>query len=192
MKKLLSVICIVILGASYAQAQNVSIGARGGLNFSTVSMSGGGYTTAPTTRTSLMLGGYATIMFKDKMGLQPELFYLGNGYSQGGYTVKLNYISLPVFFRYNITEMFHLMAGPQLGVLMAAKQTGGGATVDIKDQVNSSDFGIATGCGFDFGKFNAGARYYAGLSNIAKASGLTDKNHSFQLVVGYKLFGMGK
>jgi len=189
MKKLLSVICIIILGASYAQAQNVSVGVRAGLNFSTVSVSGGGYTVAPSTRTRIILGGYGTIMFNDKIGLQPELFYLGNGYTNGGTTVKLNYVSLPVLFRYNITEMFHLLAGPQLGVLMSAKA----GSVDIKDGFNSSDFGIATGIGLDFGKFNAGVRYYAGLSNIDKtSSGLTEKNHSFQLMAGYKLFGMGK
>lgn len=188
MKKLLSVVCMIVLAGTFAQAQNVSIGARGGLNSSTATFSGGGYTVAPSTRTSLMLGGYATIMFNDHLGLQPELFYLGNGYSSGGSTVKLNYLSLPVFIRYNITEMFHLMAGPQLGVLMAAKD----GSVDIKDQVNSSDFGISTGLGLDFSKFNAGVRYYAGMSNISKQSGQTVKNHAFEVVVGYKLFGLGK
>jgi hypothetical protein len=192
MKKLLSAICITVLVGTFAQAQNISVGARGGLNFATATFSSSGVTVAPSTRTGIMLGGYATVMFTDNFGLQPELFYLGNGYTSGGVTTKLNYLSLPVLFRYNITEMFHLLAGPQLGVLMSAKQTGGGATVDIKDAVNSSDFGISTGLGLDFSKFNAGVRYYAGLSNISKASGETVKNHAFELVVGYKLFGTGK
>ena len=194
MKKLLTVICLVLVAASFAQAQDVSFGARGGLNFANISetVSGGG-ASSYSMRTSFLLGGYATIMFNDKMGLQPELFYNSVGaketISGTDVTYKLNYISLPILFRYNFNEQWHLLAGPQLGILASAKASAGGSSVDIKSSINSSDFGFTLGVGADFDKINVGARYCAGLSNFNKNSGVTDKNNVIQLVVGYRIKG---
>jgi hypothetical protein len=191
MKKLLSIAFVLALTAGFAQAQGISIGARAGLNLAKQTYSGSGITASPDGRTSFILGGYATIMFSDKLGLQPELFYSGTGASAGSAVEKINYLTLPVFLRYNVTDNVHFLAGPQLGVLLSAKDDAGN---DIKDQVNSSDFGIVPGVGVDFGPFNAGLRYSLGLSNIAKnaSSGFTVKNNVFQVVVGYRLFGKGK
>ncbi|HTH55638.1 MAG TPA: porin family protein [Cyclobacteriaceae bacterium] len=188
MKKLLSITSALALTICLANAQSFSIGARAGLNLAKQTVSGSGVTASADSRTSFILGGYATIMFSDKLGLQPELFYSGTGAKQGSAVEKINYLTLPVFLRYNVTENFHLLAGPQLGFLLSAKDDAGN---DIKDQVNSSDFGIVPGVGVDFGPFNAGLRYSLGLSNIAKSapSGFTVKNNIFQVVVGYKLFG---
>lgn len=195
MKKLLSVICMVVLAGTFAKAQDVSFGARGGLNFANISekASNGATAGSYSMRTSILLGGYATIMFNDNMGLQPELFYSGYGAKEsnpaGDITLKLGYLSLPVFFRYNFNEQWHLLAGPQLGILMSAKAVQGGNSQDVKSNVNSSDFGLTVGVGADFDKINVGVRYNAGFSNLSKSSNFTDKNNAFQLVVGYKLFG---
>lgn len=77
---------------------------------------------------------------------------------------QFNYVSLPVMLRYNITENFNLQAGPQLGFLMSAKVSDGDNSIDIKDGFKGIDFGAGFGAGVDFGKFNAGIRYYLGLS----------------------------
>jgi hypothetical protein len=188
MKKLLSITCAFALAISFANAQGFSLGVRAGLNSAKQTYSGSGVSISADSRTSFILGAYATLMFSDKLGLQPELFYSGTGAS-GSAENKINYLTLPVFLRYNITNNFHILAGPQLGVVVSAKD---GAGNDIKDSVNSSDFGIVPGIGVDFGPFNAGLRYSLGLSNIDKsASGYTVKNNVFQVVVGYKLFGKG-
>jgi hypothetical protein len=104
---------------------------------------------------------------------------------------QFNYISLPVMLRYNITEQFNIQAGPQLGFLMSAKVSDGDNSVDIKEFAKGTDFGAAFGVGGDFGKFNAGARYYLGLSNIAEDAQGDDsfKNNGFQIFLGYRLFG---
>ncbi|MFM8743718.1 MAG: porin family protein [Cytophagales bacterium] len=103
-----------------------------------------------------------------------------------------NYLSLPVMLRYNASENISIQAGPQLGFLLSATSSAGSQSIDVKDQLNGIDFGGAFGLGFDFGSFNAGARYYLGLSNILKnvptGSDLKQTNNAVQLFVGYTLF----
>jgi len=135
-------------------------------------------------------------MFSGKMGIQPELLYNALGAKDsdptlGTITTKTNYLSIPVLLRFNVVPQVHLLAGPQFGILLSAKSTFNTGTIDIKDQVNSSDFGGVVGAGADFGPFNAGLRYNFGFSNIDKnaTGGYTVKNTVFQVVVGFKLFG---
>lgn len=176
-----------------ATAQGVSIGLRGGLNIAKQKISNASFSFSSSTNslTSFVVGGYAKIMFKGKMGIQPELLYSRLGGNGGATTVKTDYLSIPVFFRYNVFRQFHLLAGPQLGLLLSAKSTDSSGTRDIMDLFNSFDFGGVVAAGVDFGPFNAGLRYNLGFSNISKdtSSGYVSKNTAFQIVVGYKLFG---
>lgn len=190
MKKLLSLFAFAFLATTLLNAQSFSIGARAGLNLAKETASGGSGSVSLNTRTSFLLGGYATILFNDNLGLQPELFYSSLGATSGSDVEKLNYISLPIFFRYNVNENVHFLLGPQISILMSAKDKVGGTTTDVKGNFNSTDLGIVPGVGVDFGKFNAGLRYALGLSNIAKnaPSGYSLKNNVFQIVVGYKIF----
>jgi len=90
--------------------------------------------------------------------------------------------------KYYVAKSFSLEAGPQIGFLVSAKSEG----VDVKDFVESIDFGLNLGAGYDFTeKFSAGLRYNFGLSNIAKTEpgdgDNTDiKNGVFSISVGYK------
>ena len=63
MKKLFFSIGLVFIGAIGAHAQGFSVGARGGLNFANEKASGSGNSISFDTRTSFLLGGYATFMF---------------------------------------------------------------------------------------------------------------------------------
>jgi hypothetical protein len=185
---------------SAAFSQGVSGGIRAGMNIANQTASLGSVSASIGSKIGLMVGGYVTIMTSEKFGIQPELVYsgLGSSLSSGGQTStgSFNYLSVPVFLRYNVSENFNIQAGPQLGILLSASSTtGSAASVDIKDTVNGTDFGAAFGFGVDFGKFNAGARYYLGFSNTEKNSsqfqGQDTKltNNAIQLFVGYTLFG---
>ncbi|HEV8515555.1 MAG TPA: porin family protein, partial [Cyclobacteriaceae bacterium] len=150
MKKLLLPICLLLAGVVTSNAQGVAIGLRAGLNIANESISTSGFTVSPNSLTSFVAGGYAKIMFSDKMGIQPELLYNGlgsktDGGSSGTITTKTNYLSVPIFFRYNVVPQFHLLAGPQLGILLSATQSDNSGSGDIKDQFNSSDFGGVVG-----------------------------------------------
>jgi hypothetical protein len=195
MKKLLLPVCLLLAGVVTANAQGVAIGLRAGLNIANQSISTSGVSVSPDSRLGFLVGGYAKIMLSEKMGIQPELFYSSIGAKwpdsgNGVETIKTDYLTLPVFFRYNVTDNFHLLAGPQFGILMSAQGTDNSGSQDIKDFLNSSDFNGVIGAGLDFGPINAGLRYNFGLSNIQKdATQGTVKNNVFQIVAGFKLFG---
>jgi len=196
MKKLLLPVCLLLAGVITAKAQGVAVGLRAGLNLANQSISASGVSVSPDMRVSFLAGAYAKIMFTGKIGIQPELFYSSTGSKWpdqgfGASTIKTDYLTVPVFFRYGITDNFHLLAGPQFGILMSAQGTNNSGTQDIKDSFNSSDISGVVGMGLDFGPLNAGLRYNFGLSNISKdtSGGQSIKNNVFQIVAGFKLFG---
>jgi len=193
------------------QSQTFSGGLRGGINFAQwkqniqiSSTQTGTISTALTTdsRTGYLIGIYYTIMFSENVGLQPELFYNSVGSRSGSSSISINYASLPIFLRYNITNQFHLLGGPQIGYLISADGQNtsptGGATTNIKDNINSIDISGVFGIGVDLRKINLGLRYSIGLTNIIKnptgsSQGFSFKqevsNVGWQIVAGYKLFG---
>jgi len=193
------------------QSQTFSGGLRGGINFAQwkqniqiSSTQTGTISTALTTdsRTGYLIGIYYTIMFSENVGLQPELFYNSVGSRSGSSSISINYASLPIFLRYNITNQFHLLGGPQIGYLISADGQNtsptGGATTNIKDNINSIDLSGVFGIGVDLRKINLGLRYSIGLTNIIKnptgsSQGFSFKqevsNVGWQIVAGYKLFG---
>jgi Outer membrane protein beta-barrel domain len=202
MKKIILSAALVALCSVLSFAQGISGGVRAGVNLANIKSSGSGVSITSDTKVGLLLGGYLKIMISEKFGIQPELVYsqLGGSTSFSGFgqttttTSNLNYLSVPIMARYNITENFNLQAGPQLAFLLSASdKSGSAAAVDIKEQLNSLDLGLAFGLGVDFGKFNAGARYALGLSNLVKnvqaGSDGKSTNNTIQLFVGYQLFG---
>ena len=110
------------------------------------------------SRTGYLIGVYYTIMFSKGVGLQPELFYNSVGARLGSSIISVDYVSLPIFLRYNITNQFHLLGGPQIGYLISADGQSisptGAVTANIKDNFNSMDVGAVFGLGADIGKFN--------------------------------------
>ncbi len=196
MKKIILSLLIVTSLFSVGFSQSLSFGLRGGINIAKESASSGSVSVSTDSKVGLMIGTYLTVMTSDKFGIQPELVYssFGGSASVSGKTAtdSYNYLSLPVMLRYNVSENISLQAGPQLGILLSATSSSGSISVDVKDQLNGIDFGGAFGLGFDFGKFNAGARYYLGFSNLIKnvpqGSDVKLTNSAIQLFVGYTLF----
>lgn len=193
MKKVLSLFAFLTLMTLGAYAQGVSGGLKFGLNLANQTMSGQGMTVSPSFRPSFHAGGYITIMFSDRLGVQPEVLYSGQGYKQNGGSFKADYITVPVLIRFNITNIFSLHAGPQIGMLTSAKvDTGSGSEEDVKDQLKGTDMGVAGGLAVDLPMgLNFGFRFVKGFSNIidGDSDGYKQKNYNLQLSVGYKLFG---
>ncbi len=195
MKKIITLLFVCFV-ASGAYAQSLSFGIRGGVNIAKESVSSSGVSISTDSKAGLMLGTYLTVMTSEKFGFQPELVYssFGGSATINGQTAtdNYNYLSLPVMLRFNASENISIQAGPQLGFLLSAKSSVGSQSIDVKDQMNGIDFGAAFGLGFDFGSFNAGARYYLGLSNVIKnvptGFDIKQTNTAIQLFVGYTLF----
>lgn len=206
MKKLL--ILIVLVGSvSWLSAQGVAVGLKAGVNFAnqTLKASASGLSVSPDTKslTGFHVGGYLTVNFTDKIGIQPEVLFssVGSKISDATFGIngseKASYISVPILLKVNPIPILNIHAGPQFGILTSAKEESGGDSQDVKDQYKSTDVGIAFGAGLDLPMgLNFTARYVVGLGNVADNSDpsvdVTVKNAVFQLSVGYRLFGAKK
>jgi opacity protein-like surface antigen len=194
MKKLLLSAIIAVLGLTSLQAQEVTFGAKAGVNFANLS----GDLDDADSKIAFHVGGVAEIKITEKFSVQPELLYsaLGAKYEEEDYSEKINldYISIPLLAKYYIAEGFSVEAGPQIGFLISAKseyeETFEGETTkgteDLKDFIKGSNLGLNFGLGYKLNNgLNFGTRYGLGLSNIAKEEGVDIKTIVFQLSVGY-------
>lgn len=186
--------CFVALIIASGYAQGLDLGIKAGANFANQDISGQGISLDTKSRASFHGGLFVTFMFSEKMGLQPELLYSIQGSKVEDFDLEqsLDYLSIPILFRYNINDMISLHAGPQLGLLMASELTVDGDKEDIKDDFNSTDFGIAVGGEVDLPmNLGAGIRYVAGLSDIVKEGeswdGAEIKNSVIQVYVKFKI-----
>jgi hypothetical protein len=184
MKKIIIAFSMVALFTTSSFAQEISGGAKAGLNFSNLT----GEISDADMKIGYHLGGYVNIAFTEILSLQPELLFnaVGANVAGGDGKVNVNYISIPIMFKYSF-GIVNVQAGPQIGVLMSAKQKFNGDERDIKDNFKSSDFGFNLGLGADFGLLNVAARYCIGLSSVDTDYDV--KNSVFQLSLGIKLFG---
>lgn len=178
--------------AFVAGAQEVSFGAKGGLNIAKVTN-----TDNSKTRASIHVGAFAKIRLTEEWSVQPELVYSGQGYKWDPPVIDdvnfaVNYINLPVMLQYHIIPEFHLEAGPQLGFRVAAKAKNDGDALDIKDETKGIDFGLGFGLGYTFDMgLGVGARYNFGLTNIWDSNRDSGNNSVAQFGV-YYIFGKKK
>ena len=201
MKKSIAVTFLILMVSGLTFAQGISGGLRLGMNLANAPIKSGSVTITPDVKAGLLAGGYLSLMFSDNLGIQPEVQFsmqganldlaaLGAG--TGTLSEKLTYVNVPVFIKYNIIKILNVHAGPQFGMLVSAKSVANGTTTDIKNNFKSSDISAVFGAGLNlpFG-ISGGLRYSLGLTNIdgTNTSGLTIKNKTFQIYVGYRLFG---
>jgi opacity protein-like surface antigen len=209
MKKLL--FSAILLASGLVNAQEVKYGAKLGLNISNFS----GDVTDSKSLIGVQLGGFAEIGISDKFAIQPELLFSMQGakseYSEIDFDeeskTKLNYLNVPVLAKYYIADNFAVLAGPQFGILMSAKEdydvseTISGVTDNYSESTDVKDFYKTLSLSFNVGaaysiteNIFVDARYNLGLSSIAKD--FTDefgdsfsadiKNNVIQFSVGYK------
>lgn len=213
MKKIL--LSAVFLFSALSYAQDVKFGAKVGLNISNLS----GDVEDTKSLIGAHLGGFAEISISEKFAIQPELLFSMQGakseysesdvdysYSEESKT-KLNYLNVPILAKYYVAEKFALLAGPQFGILMSAKEeyefseNFGGVADSGSESIDAKEFYKSLALSFNLGasysiteNFFIDARYNLGLSSIAKdytdefgdSTSLKINNNVFQFSVGYK------
>jgi len=195
MKKLLFFTVTAIFGFSTIMAQNVNFGAKAGVNFASIT---GDMVDSFDSRTAFHVGFVAEIVISETFSFQPELLYSAQGadYSEEGFeafegTVTLDYLNVPLMAKFYVGEGFSLEAGPQIGLLLSAKDDYGDGEEDIKEYVKGTDFGVNLGVGYKMESgLNFSARYNLGLSNDLdvddfESEGAEYKNSVIQVSVGY-------
>ena len=177
------------MSASAAFSQ-VSFGVKGGLNLANVSKSEG------DMKLGLHAGAFGEYQLNDFFGVAGELLYSNQGTQdeEEGVKVKMNmdYLNIPVLAKLYIAEGLSLDVGPQFGFLISAKGKGDvdgvSASVDMKDEFNSTDVSAALGLTYNIGKFMIQGRYNLGLTDTQKNNEGSDKykNNVIQFGVGYR------
>ena len=199
MKKILFVVAIAIAVHGNVNAQNVKIGVKVGLNLANLTDNFVGDDS--DIKIGFNSGLFAEISLSDKFIFQPELLFSKQGAKneETNYSLKLNYLNIPLMIKNVVADKFAFEFGPQIGFLLSANKeyeaTSSGETVsdklDVKDYYKSIDFGLNFGATFDVSeKVIIGARYNVGLSNIIDdedtEKDLYLKNSVFSMSVGYR------
>lgn len=202
----------LLLHAQKKSVQKTHFGLKGGLNISTLTVSGVNVKGDLSYKPGFHIGALVHNKITDDISVQTELLYSNQGYKydEGTYEMvgNINYIAFPVMFVYYPVKNFSLEAGPQLSFLLSHKakidiyqfsefdpndpafSTGG--TIDLKDSSQSIEFGMNVGLGYKISQnvFLSG-RYNFGLTTANKketgagASGEKDRNSVFQFSIGY-------
>ena len=175
---------------------------RGGLNGSTLNSSES--SDELSTLFTPYVGVGTECEVADLVGVRLELNYSQQGAnyenSPGSDDVlydgkfQLDYLNIPVMAKVNLSDNFFVEAGPQVGLLLSAKDKYDSPIEgedDAKDLFKSTDFGANIGLGYQFDSgLNIGARYNLGLANISDVedgpADLEIKNRVFSLGVGFK------
>jgi len=185
---------IFLFSLSNLQAQDaVKTGAKGGLNFATIS--NGDF----ETRTGFTVGGFAKFGIPDSpFSIQPEALYSQQGGELNGNKIKIDYLKIPVLFKYSVapgsTAEPNLFAGPYAALRLIAEQEGGaggllGGGSDISNQTESVDYGFVAGAGLDIevgnSIFTMDARYILGMADVFNDE--SGKNRVFSITFGISL-----
>jgi hypothetical protein len=104
---------IFLLFTSYVNsAQEIDIGPKLGANFSTH-----GDLLQFDNQIGFVAGAFLNIKF-ESIGIQPELLYSQQGQDFEFSAFDLDYINLPLMFKFYFSGDFNFQIGPQLGVLV--------------------------------------------------------------------------
>ena len=195
MKKLsivLLAVTILTAGTS-AQAQSkqkkLSWGFKLGLNGSNIRMENG-----PDSdwKTGLATGVFINIKAGDRFSIQPELLYSSMGGSNleaaDETSLRLNYFSLPILAKYQMTNKLALFAGPQIDVMIIGKSKDRLGFDEVTNDFKENSFNATGGAEFWPTKcLGFSARYIYGFNNILESDVIKWKNQGVQLMAAIRL-----
>lgn len=187
-----------------AQQEYFEYGFKGGINLANISGDG---TSSYETKTSMNIGGYGLYKILPKLGLQAELLYSEQGFSDEydrGFEkteriIRMQYVNLPILASYNVIENLWLEGGLQVGYLVKAESEEETITIDDLDAVNSEtetidrtdryeslDTALTGGLRYKLNQnFMVQARYIQSINDINKFLQGDQYNSVFSFSVGF-------
>lgn len=139
------------------------------------------------------IGLFAELRF-NKIAIQPEVYYS----SQGGqwtstssehlleHNFNLDYVNVPIIFKYYLTNGIAIEAGPQAGFLTNSDLEFSDLNPD-SPKFNDFDFSINVGVSINLPlHLMLSARYNAGLTEVIDHQDVDWKNRVMQLSIAYK------
>lgn len=163
MKIIITIGFSFLLFVGVANAQHANIGVKGGLNAYTINNN---FDPDKNLKLGFHVGLMGHIHLADPIALQPELVFS----TQGSKNTNLNYINMPLLFKYMYNNGFRLQVGPQVGFLVGAKSKINDVQTDVKENFEGVDLGVTVGISYVNPATNFGfdVRYNHGLTDISK------------------------
>jgi hypothetical protein len=171
MKRLL-VFSALLLSGYISNAQGFSFGPKVGANITGLS----GLEFQKGYDFGYHIGGFAEIMFSDKLGIQPEVLWSQTNLTTASSLpalyqtslselskVKLNYISIPLLLNIRPAKFITFQVGPQFGILQDKKNS---LSNNVQTAFKSGDFSMLAGVQLKLLSFRVYGRYGIGLTNI--------------------------
>ena len=195
MKKVLFAFAFV--AASFAAtAQSTQFGVKAGLNIANLKASASGISFSMQSKMGAHGGLFANIPVSTNFRIQPEAVFSMEGSEleimDEKATSSLSYLNIPVMLQYTASG-FYGETGPQLGLLLAAKDKANGESMDSKEAYETINLSWGVGAGYRMTNgLGFGARYNFGLSNIAKTEAndeATVKSNVFQIGLSFTFGG---
>ncbi len=185
MNKTLLLVFTLLIGTLTITSQESRYGIRIGANVSSINsddITGD----LDQSRIGVVVGFLADFALTEKLRLQPEFQYSGQGNKDKD--LRVNYLQLPILLKYNITDLFNVQLGPQAGVKIWEWEDNQDDTFDF----GTFDFAGVAGIGLNItDNFFVDLRYAIGLSNVFDEDGSSFRfdgnNTNIQLSVGYRL-----
>jgi hypothetical protein len=201
-KKLLQSLILFSFIAASSNAQPITFGIKGGLDFTKLT----GQTFGGNYAVSFDAGAYATSKFNAKWGWQTEVVYnqgtenINIGQFDEVYTpsqvnqqvnnsATIGAITIPFLFTYKLNNFFSLHAGPQISFNAYTNQNmfENGA-VPFKE----TDFWGVIGGNLDLGGLNFYLRYNNGFTNINKIGGDNWRNRQINFGIEIPIYTIHK
>ncbi len=137
------------------------------------------------SRFGVVVGFLAEYPLKGKLSIQPEFQYSSMGNDDE--SLRIDYLQLPIFLKYNFSELVNIHLGPQAGVKIWEWQDKTSAEANF----NTFNFSVVAGIGVNITEnFFADLRYGFGVSNIIDDTNISDSEgttRNIQLSFGYKI-----
>lgn len=168
---------ILLLGSipycfSQQEIDDVRFGVRAGINFSHLNFSIASNPPANPIKTAWYEGAvggfYMIVPLHKTLYIQPEYLFsmTGGNTESNSLRYKLNYLSLPIFLRWEVSNRVALIAGPQFDLLINAEQT---TTEQLKITAQTESRSVGLAGGLEFGitrSFGVGMRYFQSVNDI--------------------------
>ncbi len=176
--KVLLLSFVLFLSLQKVAAQEIDLGVKLGANFATL-----GDIEQFDNEIGFVGGAYLDLKF-GKFGIQPELLYSQQDGQFDITAFDLNYINIPVMFKFYIVGGLNFQLGPQFGILVNDSIPDA-----ISQSVETESFDLAgtAGLGLDLPLgLRASARYVFNVENDFETANFTDG--FFTLSLGLNLF----
>lgn len=175
MRVVQAMLSILLVTSSTALAQERSWGVKAGVNLATLSADDPD--ASYDFRIGVAAGGYFTLPLGSRLELQPEALFSQQGAKAGDTdidaTIALDMLTIPVLVKFRLSppgQGLAVYGGPSIGLRLRARGISSFGDqkidIDISDDVESTDFGVAAGAMYERGRWTLDGRYTFGLSKL--------------------------